>query len=66
MIEKSSVIRIECPVCGHRLMDKGREAYGTVQAKCGKCRRVWTVDLGLDEFNLVSGKAIPRREGAGE
>lgn len=63
MIKEANVTRVECRVCGHRLMDKGEEAYGLVQAKCSKCKRVWEVDLATGECKLISGKAIPRRKG---
>jgi len=63
MIKEDVLVRVECPVCGHRLMDKGDKAAGPVQTKCTKCKRVWEVELSTDEFKQVSGKPIARRKG---
>lgn len=64
MTKEAIVTRVECPVCGQRLMDKEENATGKVQVKCSKCKKVWEVDLGTNEFKLISGKPIPRRKGA--
>lgn len=63
MIKETSLTRVEYPVCGHRLMDKGDKANGPVQTKCTRCKRIWQVDLATDEFQQVSGKPITRRKG---
>jgi len=63
MIREDVLTRVECPVCGHRLMDKGDKATGLVQTKCGRCKRVWEVELETDKFKQVSGKPIARRKG---
>lgn len=66
MTSKTNIRRVECPVCSNRLLDKVEGARGLVQSKCQRCKRVWEVDLDTSEFKLLSGKAIPRRYGAGE
>ena len=66
MIKEAIVTRVECPGCGHRLMDKGEGASGIVQAKCSRCKRVWEMDLATDDFKLIGGKPIPRRKEDGE
>ena len=66
MTTKSSIKRVECPVCSNRLLDKVEGAKGQVQSKCQRCKRVWEVDLDKNEFELLSGKAIPRRYGTSE
>lgn len=63
MNREAIVTRVECPACGHRLMDKKDGAVGKVQVKCQKSKHVWEVDLGTDEFKLISGRPIPRRQG---
>ena len=63
MIKEDVLARVECPVCGHRLMDKGDNAAGPVQTKCTKCKRVWEVELATDEFKQVSRKPKARRKG---
>lgn len=63
MNKEAIVTRVECPACGHRLMDKKDGAVGKVQVKCQKSKHVWEVDLGTDEFKLISGRPIPRRQG---
>lgn len=64
MLKETKFIRVECPACGHRLMDKEENATDKVQVKCIKSKHVWEVDFGTDDFKLISGKPIPRREGA--
>lgn len=64
MIRDINVKRVEFPACGQRLMDKEIDASGRVHVKCTKSKHVWQVNLRTDEFKLISGKAIPRREGA--
>ncbi|WP_226681947.1 hypothetical protein [Sutcliffiella horikoshii] len=63
MIKEANVMRVECPVCGYRLLDKGDKAAGPVQTKCGRCKRIWEVELATGEFKQVSGKPITRRKG---
>lgn len=63
MIKEASVMRVECPSCGYRLLDKGDKACGPVQTKCTRCKRVWEVELATDEFKQLGGKPITRRKG---
>jgi len=56
MIKEVNVVRVECPVCSNRLLDKVEGATGLVQPKCQKCKRVWVVDLVTNEFQLLNGK----------
>ena len=38
--------RINCPVCGKRIMDVKKEtAAGQIETKCTHCRRVVEIDL---------------------
>ncbi|MFC4025153.1 hypothetical protein ACFOUV_15265 [Oceanobacillus longus] len=48
--------RIECPACGHRLMDKKEGAFGAVQVKCMKSKHVWEIELSKLSFKLIHGK----------
>ncbi|MHA6261260.1 hypothetical protein ACXYMX_15445 [Sporosarcina sp. CAU 1771] len=63
MVKVAMLTRVECPVCSHRLMDKGKEAAGPVQAKCTRCKRVWEVELATNAFKQVGGKFKTRRKG---
>lgn len=63
MVKEAMLTRVECPVCGHRLMDKGEEAAGPVQTKCTRCKRVWEVELATDEFKQICKKSKARRKG---
>jgi endogenous inhibitor of DNA gyrase (YacG/DUF329 family) len=38
-------IQVKCPICGHRLFDKEREAKGKISIKCPLCRKISTVNL---------------------
>lgn len=64
MKKESNLIEVHCPGCGNKLLEKGKNASGPVQPKCFRCRRVWEVDLGTNKIKFISGKPIPRREGA--
>ena len=55
--------RIECPVCGHRLLDKKEGAYGAVQVKCMKSKHVWEVELSKLSFTLLRGKLYRNGKG---
>ncbi|WP_087974179.1 hypothetical protein [Oceanobacillus rekensis] len=55
--------RIECPMCGHRLMDKKEGACGAVQVKCIKSKHVWEVELSKPTFKLLRGKLYPDGKG---
>lgn len=63
MIKEANMMRVECPACGHRLMDKKEDATGKIQVKCNKSKHVWEVDLGTNDFELISGRPIPRQQG---
>ncbi|KUP04296.1 hypothetical protein Q75_16035 [Bacillus coahuilensis p1.1.43] len=63
MIKEANITRVKCPACGYRLFDKGDQACGPVQMKCGRCKQVWEVELATDKFKQVSGKTKARRKG---
>ncbi|MBU9723092.1 MULTISPECIES: hypothetical protein [Bacillaceae] len=56
MLKETVLLRVECPECRQKLMDKAEDASGKVQPKCSRCRNVWEVDLGTNEFKLISKK----------
>jgi len=58
MIKEARTMRVECPACGCRLMDKEEDATGKIQVKCTKSKHVWQVDLSTNKFKLISGKPI--------
>lgn len=63
MIKEASIMRVKCPACGYRLLDKGDKACGPVQTKCTRCKRVWEVELATDEFKQINRKSETRRKG---
>ena len=53
--------KVVCPVCNFRLCDKEDDARGHTRKKCIKCKRVWRIDLAINECTLIAGNAVQRR-----